>query len=118
VVTASAGSARPIGALAENAAALGKIAAKGVDVSRSCTVDFEHIFRDIDGARAFADEAAREGYAIEIAPYFKDDFMWNVKASREIIPTAEMITDAAIGLGYFATLYGGRADGWGFYGAR
>ncbi len=81
-------------------------------------VDFAHIFRGMESARAFAEEASREGYVVEIARYADEDFPWDVKASKEMMPTAETITAAEIDLSYYATMHGGRADGWGFYSPR
>lgn len=101
--------------VAENAAVLRDIAAKGADVSRPRVVDFAHIFRDVEAARAFADEVARDGYAVEIRSYVDGDFPWDATASKKITPTAEAITMVEIDLNYHATMYGGRADGWGFY---
>lgn len=112
------GHADPVGwkdAVAENAAVLRDIAAKGADVSRPRVVDFAHVFRDMQSARTFADEVAREGYAVEIRPYVDGDFPWDATASKEMAPTAEAITAVENDLNYYATLYGGRADGWGFY---
>jgi hypothetical protein len=106
--------ARRAAAIAENAAVLADIAARGVDISSSCVVDFAHVFREVGSARAFAEEAAREGYAIEIRPFAHEEFSWDVQASKFMAPTAEMITAAEIKLNYLATLHGGRGDGWGF----
>ena len=108
-------SARWAEAIAANAAILRDIAARRGDISGSRLVDFAHIFRDFEAASAFADEAAREGYAVEISQYGDEDFPWDVRASREMAPTAETITKAEVDLSYYAIMHGGRADGWGFY---
>jgi hypothetical protein len=101
-------------AIAENAEVLRDIAARGVDISGSRMVDFEHIFRDEESARAFADAATREGYAVEMTANADEEFPWDARASQVMAPTAESITTAELALNYLATLYGGRSDGWGF----
>lgn len=102
-------------AVAANAAVLEDIAARGVDLGLSRQVNFTHIFMDLESARAFADEAMREGYAVETKPFTDEEFSWDVQASRMMNPTAEMITTVEFDLNYLATMCGGRADGWGFY---
>jgi hypothetical protein len=101
-------------AIAENAELLRDIAARGIDISGSRMVDFEHIFRDEESARTFADAAAREGYAVEMTANADEEFPCEVRASQVMAPTAETITTAELALNYLATLYGGCSDGWGF----
>lgn len=118
MVSESADRARWAEALAENAEVLRNIAARGVDITGSRLVDFAHIFHGMESAHAFAEEASREGYAVEIARHANGDFPWDVKVSKEMIPTVEAITAAEVDLSYFATMHGGRSDGWGFYSPR
>jgi hypothetical protein len=99
----------------ENATILRRFEADGSDLGPPRSIDFSHVFPDRASADAFAREAQRAGFSIEVEKVDREDEPWDVTASKEMAPTCENITDAEEHLDALARSHEGRADGWGFF---
>jgi hypothetical protein len=100
--------------LDENTAILMKFVAEGKDLSYVRLVDFSHLFRDLASANRFAAEAEAEGFKIAVDQSHSREGIWDVTASKVMLPSADAITEAEARLSTLAELHQGYADGWGF----
>ncbi|MBA2934915.1 ribonuclease E inhibitor RraB [Sphingomonas sp. CGMCC 1.13654] len=99
----------------ENAKILAGMARDGSNLGPSRLVDFSHVFPDHASAKAFADECSMDGLKIDIVETERDDDPWDVTVSKEMEPSAENVTSWEERFHASARIYGGRADGWGFF---
>lgn len=99
----------------ENAEILAGMARDGSDLGPSRPVDFSHVFPDYGSANAFADECSKNGFKIDIVETERDEDPWDVTVSTEMEPSAANITSWEERFNASARIYGGRADGWGFF---
>lgn len=99
----------------ENAAVLQRFASEGKDLISPRAIDFCHIFPDKISAENFAQAADAQGFAIAMYEIDIEIYTWDVKASKEIIPTCEAITEIEESLDNLARSHNGQADGWGFF---
>jgi regulator of RNase E activity RraB len=86
----------------------------GSDLGPPRTVDFSHVFADQDSANRFSADAGQIGFLTTITEVVEWDTPWDVKASKNMVPTVENITATEEQLDHLARKYGGRVDGWGF----
>ncbi len=103
--------------LKENAEILNGMRDKGVNVHTSRKMDFSHLFPSRELAASFAISAMDAGFDTKIDEYPSNDYPWDVTVSKEMIPSAENVTEAEEKLGVLAQTFEGHADGWGFLGA-
>ncbi|NTG50040.1 ribonuclease E inhibitor RraB [Agrobacterium rhizogenes] len=99
----------------ENAAILRKMESDGSDLGLPRVIDFSHVFPDRTSANAFAGEVEKEGYATAVEEVEREEYRWDVTASKQMAPTCGNITNTEERLDALARSYQGRADGWGFF---
>ncbi|WP_304167008.1 ribonuclease E inhibitor RraB [Phenylobacterium aquaticum] len=99
----------------ENAEVLRNMARGGSELGSPRSIDFSHVFPDSASAKAFAQEADREGFATSVEEAEGEDAPWDVTASVMMAPTCENITNTEERLDGMAQAHGGRSDGWGFF---
>lgn len=104
-----------MGLLEENAEILAGFAADGSNLAPARPVDFSHIFADRPSAERFAHAAERHGFRTSLSETERDEYPWDVTATKELVPSAEDITATEEMLDALARDEGGRADGWGFF---
>jgi hypothetical protein len=105
----------PMSLFEENAAILRRMEADGSDLGPPRIIDFSHVFPDKASADAFAREVEREGYATALEEVEREEYPWDVTASKQMAPTCGNITDTEEHLDALARSYQGRTDGWGFF---
>ncbi|TFF27470.1 ribonuclease E inhibitor RraB [Jiella endophytica] len=76
----------------ENAAILRNMAVAGDELGPPRSVDFSHVFSDQASAEAFARDAEREGFAATVEQVGRDADPWEVKVSKDMVPTCRNIT--------------------------
>jgi len=99
----------------ENAEVLRNMARNGAELGSPRAIDFSHVFPDSASAKAFAQEADREGFATSVEEVDDEEAPWDVTASATMAPTCENITGTEERLDAMAQAHGGRSDGWGFF---
>ena len=63
---------------------------------------------------AFAEASKKRGFQVGATEETEND-MWDVIASKVMIPNCESITSTEADLTALAKCFGGNADGWGFW---
>jgi hypothetical protein len=96
----------------ENGDVLRRMESSGDKLDQARNVDFEHIFGTTESALAFAACALNQTDTVSIN-WYDAEHSWNVRVSRNMVPTHEAITALEASLHKMAQLYGGKADGWG-----
>src|SRR5687767_13580249 len=81
----------------ENGDVLRRMAEAGMDLSKECSIDFAHRAPDEESANAFAEHAARLGFAVEIFEPDEEalddgETDWDVICTQEMKPTHAEIT--------------------------
>lgn len=99
----------------ENAEVLRELASRGSELGTPRLVDFSHVFPDLSSAQGFAEESGRKGFKVKVEEIDHAAHLWDVTASKIMMPTCENITQAEEQLAALAQRYGGSSDGWGFF---
>lgn len=98
----------------ENAEILMQFVSEGRDLSYVRLIDFSHLFPDFASAKGFAAVAEAEGFKIAVEQSHSRKGIWDVTASKVMLPSADAITESEAWLDVLAHLHQGYADGWGF----
>ena len=104
-----------MGQLQENAGYLREFAADGLDLTVMRAVEFAHVFGNGTDAEAFAAAAAIGDVDVDVLEPEDDGDPWEVAVTKEIIPTADAITEIETRLEALAIKHNGESDGWGLY---
>ena len=101
----------------ENGDVLRRMESNGDNLDQPRNVDFEHIFGTTESALAFAACALNQTDTVSIN-WYDAEHGWNVRVSRNMVPSHEAITTLEASLYKMAQLYGGKADGLGCFQVR
>jgi hypothetical protein len=102
--------------LSENAEILAGMERNGSDLRPVRPVDFSHVFPDHTSAKRFAAECEQDGFKINVVETDRPEDPWDVIVSTDMQPSAKNITSWEERFDAKAQSFGGRADGWGFFG--
>ena len=100
-----------------NGDVLRRLVADGDNLSVPRTIDFQIIFPDEKSATQFAEVVSSKFDTVEIT-FFEERTpgpVWNVTASRMMLPDHKEITDIEQLLEDAASPLGGENDGWGCF---
>jgi hypothetical protein len=98
----------------ENGDVLFGIAQRAGNLITPADVDFCHVFPSEMQARSFAASLDR-GFEQKTEPYDgREDYTWEVVATRRMIPSHSHITTTELALADLAAIHDGSPDGWGF----
>ncbi|MBD8652756.1 MAG: ribonuclease E inhibitor RraB, partial [Cytophagaceae bacterium] len=100
----------------ENHHILSKLKSDGLALESPRPIDFCHVFPDQASAHAFAQRIADDGFSAKVDFVQRDFDPWDVIVTSIVVPGCTEITDLEMVLGDRAKLFGGRTDGWGFFG--
>jgi hypothetical protein len=100
----------------DNRDALRRLESDGDDLSRPRDIDFNVVFPDEAGAKAFAQQFREEGYrtTVKLADVV-ESHPWEVLVVKNMIPTHGGITAFEQELQDVAEPLGGYNDGWGCF---
>jgi hypothetical protein len=84
----------------------------GDDLTLPREIDFLLVFGDESAAKAFADAAAQQPDLVVSLPAVDDEGIWQVIASRHMVPRHGDITKLEKELTVLAESFGGYPDGW------
>lgn len=96
----------------ENGDVLRAMLEDGDDLTIPREIDFHLVFGDEAAARAFADAANAQPDLLVSMPGVDDEGIWQVTASRHMVPRHADITKLEKELTVLAESFGGYPDGW------
>lgn len=96
----------------ENGDVLRAMLEDGDDLTIPREIDFHLVFGDEAAARAFADAANTQSDLLVSMPGVDDEGIWQVTASRYMVPRHADITKLEKELTVLAESFGGYPDGW------
>ncbi|GAB6195097.1 ribonuclease E inhibitor RraB [Lysobacter xanthus] len=96
----------------ENGDVLRAMLEDGDDLTVAREIDFLLVFGEETAAKAFADAATQQDDLVVSAPIVDDEGIWQVIASRHMVPRHADITKLERALTVLAESFGGYPDGW------
>ena len=96
----------------ENGDVLRLLQTKGFDFSSEHVFEYEHIFKEKELAKKFAEEIEKQNMTAEMS-FYEAISAWNVKVKVTHLPTHDKITETEKNLETIAKKFGGKKDGWG-----